>query len=67
MKNPNPLDHTKILRRKDLADRLGISTVTLWRLRDELPPQIRISKGITGWRESGIAAWLESRLRAEAR
>jgi predicted DNA-binding transcriptional regulator AlpA len=61
----SPLDTTKILRRKDLAERLGVSTVTVWRLRDELPPAIRISKAIRGWRSSDIEAWIAAR--AEAR
>jgi len=57
----NTTDKITILRRAELAARLGVSTVTLWRMRDELPPQIQISKGIVGWRQSDIAAWLETR------
>ena len=53
-------DNLTILRRKDLA-RLGVSTVTVWRLRNELPPAIQVSKGVRGWRASDIADWLDSR------
>jgi predicted DNA-binding transcriptional regulator AlpA len=57
----NLSDNFTIIRRKALAQALGVSTVTLWRMRDELPPQVQISKGISGWRQSDIHAWIEKR------
>jgi len=56
-----------IIRRKALARELGISPVTLWRMRDELPPPIQISEGVTGWRRSDIAAWQDRRRARRAR
>lgn len=56
--------HTmKIIRPKQLAEMLSVSTVTLWRMekRRELPPRIKISTRAVGWRESDIKEWLESR------
>jgi predicted DNA-binding transcriptional regulator AlpA len=54
-------DTISIIRSKALAQRLGVSEVTLWRMRKELPPKVRISQRVQGWRQSDIAAWLERR------
>jgi predicted DNA-binding transcriptional regulator AlpA len=58
---PDTTDNLTIIRRKALAQRLGVSDVTLWRMRDELPKPVQISKGISGWRAGDIAQWLERR------
>lgn len=51
----------RIVRRKALAKQLDVSNTTLWRMRHDLPPPIKISKGIEGWRQSVIDQWLEKR------
>lgn len=53
----------KILRPGQLADMLGVSKTTLWRMekRGELPQRIKISRRAVGWLESDIKEWLESR------
>jgi len=53
----------KIIRAKELAKKLTISVPTLWRMeqRGELPPKIRITKKISGWRESDILDWMKDR------
>ena len=53
----------KIIRPARLANLLGLSRATLWRMekRGELPPKIALSPGVTGWRESDISEWLEAR------
>ncbi len=50
----------QIIRPQPLAKRLGVSTTTLWRMRQrrEIPEPIQISAGAKGWRESDIAQWL---------
>lgn len=50
----------RIIRIGELADGLGVSRPTVWRMRErgEIPPPIRISRGIVGWRESTIDRWL---------
>ena len=53
--------NTTIVRQQELARELGVSSTTLWRLRDELPAAVQISKGIKGWRRADINAWLEER------
>lgn len=52
-----------IIRAKELAKRLTISIPTLWRMEKngELPPKIKITERISGWRESDIQKWLSSR------
>jgi prophage regulatory protein len=53
----------QIIRPKPLAKQLGVSTTTLWRMRNrhEFPEPIQISPGAKGWRQSDIAQWLASR------
>lgn len=53
----------KILRPKDLSELLSVSIVTLWRMekRGELLPRKQFSRGIVGWLDSDIEAWLKSR------
>ena len=54
-----------IIRQKPLARQLGVSDTTLWRMRDDLPKPVQISKGIKGWRQSDIDRWLEARRAAQ--
>lgn len=53
----------RIVRPVQLAEMLSVSTVTLWRMekRGELPPRIKISKGVVGWVESEINEWIKNR------
>jgi predicted DNA-binding transcriptional regulator AlpA len=51
----------QILRIKQQAELLGVSTVTLWRMRDELPPEVRISKGIKGRTRGSLRQFIEKR------
>lgn len=61
-------DNLTILRDRPLAKMLGVSTVTLWRMRADLPPKIQISKGISGRRLSDVKAWMDDRqVQAERR
>ncbi len=58
-----------MIRPRPLAERLGVSMTTLWRMRKrgDLPDPIAISLGARGWRESDIAAWLVARAAAGGR
>ncbi|MFD2674805.1 helix-turn-helix transcriptional regulator [Gulosibacter bifidus] len=50
----------RLLTIQDLAQRMQVSTSTLYRWRSEgtpLPPSIRIGKSIR-WRESDVAQWI---------
>jgi predicted DNA-binding transcriptional regulator AlpA len=57
----SPQSPDTIIRKRELASQLGISDTTLWRMRDELPPAIQISRGIKGWKRSDIDTWIETR------
>ena len=53
----------RCLSMKHVATVLGLSVVTVWRLRrnHDFPPPIKLSPGRIGFLESDIAAWLEAR------
>jgi prophage regulatory protein len=59
---PNP-SQDRILRPRELAGYVGVSTSTLWRLRrtGSLPEPIRLSAHCVGWRVSVVDAWLTTR------
>ena len=68
--NTQPITHTltpaaplRCLTLREVAALLGLSVVTLWRLRrrHDFPKPIRLSPGRIGFLESDIAAWLEAR------
>lgn len=52
----------KLLRPKNLCDKLGVSIPTLYRLmkKPEFPDKIRISSQAIGFRESEIDEWLNN-------
>jgi prophage regulatory protein len=52
-----------ILRPEELAQELGISKTTLWRLsRDKKIPQpVQISDRAIGWRRADIEKWLNEK------
>ena len=57
------LPSERIIRPSELADRLGVSRETLWRMRHrgDMPNTIRLSPRCVGWRASDIEAWLTTR------
>lgn len=54
---------SKLIRASELAKMLTVSKPTLWRMekKGELPPKIRITERISGWRTSDILKWIEER------
>lgn len=60
-KHPDPLISTKAL-----SQFLGVSAVTIWRMRRDkiLPQPIQISAGRVGWRQSAIEKFLNDRAKA---
>ena len=55
-----PRDPNAIVRPGELADILSISRPTLWRWEQsgKLPPKLRFSGRISGWRYKDIVEWL---------
>lgn len=62
-KNANPSHVSPILRAEQVAELLGCSIKHIQNLQKagKLPPRIRVSDRIVGWRESDLEAWLTSR------
>jgi predicted DNA-binding transcriptional regulator AlpA len=60
---PTPDNDLQVIRPRQLAANLGVSTVTLWRMRQrrELPEPIVISSGAKGWRRAAIEEWLNAK------
>lgn len=59
----------KIYRPYQLAEILGISKTTLWRMEKagELPQRYKISERAVGWLEEDIREWLEERREKSAK
>jgi prophage regulatory protein len=58
---PSPATpHDRILRKRDVLDRVPWSVTTLWRRVNDgsFPKPIRIGKGLTGWFESEVMRWM---------
>ncbi len=53
---------SKIIRAKELATLLQISSTTLWRFRKQkiIPAPIQIGARMIGWQQSTIDEWLNS-------
>ena len=63
------MDDGQVLRRTDVAKRVGLSRATIYRMisRGEFPPPIQLSRRATGWRAEDIEEWLTSRKPADPR
>jgi len=55
----------RVLRTNELAEILGVSRQTIWRMEDELPPKIKISGRVVGWDSRDIESWLNDRKQLE--
>lgn len=56
------LFQSRIVRPKELAEYLGVTTVTLWRWErnGQLPVKRRFSAQVMGWLESELEEWFAS-------
>lgn len=66
LRNPQPEYPDPLISPKALSQLLGVSDVTIWRMRrDKIIPQpIQISAGRVGWRQSTIEKFLSDRAKA---
>lgn len=57
------VEEERLLRAKDVTERIGVSRATLYRLvvADKFPQPIRIANRAARWRLSEVVAWMESR------
>jgi prophage regulatory protein len=54
---------TRIIRRREVIHRVGVSGTTLWRMTraGQFPLPVSLSPGSVGWHESEVDAWIASR------
>jgi prophage regulatory protein len=59
----------RFLRIGDVVERVGLSRVSVWRReRDgDFPRRVKLGPNSVAWKESEIAAWMESRERTGPR
>lgn len=57
----------RVLRKREVADRLGVSIMTLWRWEKSgsFPPRVQLGSGSVGYLEEEVNEWLQ--LKAEGR
>lgn len=57
------LCRSRLVRTSELATRLGVSRVTLWRWEraGNLPPKHQIGPNVVGWLESELDKWFADR------
>jgi prophage regulatory protein len=54
---------SRYIRRTEVEDLTGLSRSTIYRMMDagQFPRPIRLTQKAVGWKETDIAAWLDSR------
>jgi prophage regulatory protein len=54
---------SRLLRRRDVTARTGLSSTTLWRLEGlgQFPKRRQLSERLVGWLESEIDEWISTR------
>jgi prophage regulatory protein len=57
------MDTDRVIRRKQLLELIGVSTVTQWRMEKagEFPKRFKVGKGAVGWHLCEVEEWLRSR------
>jgi prophage regulatory protein len=55
----------KILNLKEVIEKVGLSTTTIWRLerRGEFPKRIKLSPNRRGWEDTQVQEWVDTRPR----
>lgn len=53
----------RLLRAGEVAQRIGVSRTTLWRMErgGRFPNRRRVSENIVGWLESDVDEWIQGR------
>lgn len=54
---------SKVIRRKEVSERTGLSRSTIYELirKQQFPTQIRLTERSVGWLESDIEKWIQSK------
>lgn len=55
---------TRVIRKRQVLERIGLSDTTLWRMvRDRrFPAPLQLSANAIGWREGDVEDWLATRV-----
>jgi prophage regulatory protein len=64
MFNDDPTRKTRLLRFREVRQRVGLSRSTITRLQKlgEFPEHVQVTANTIGWVEADIDAWVEARL-----
>ena len=56
---------SRIIRKPELTDRIGVSGVTIWRWEraGKFPKRLQLGGHCVGWLESEVVEWIENRPR----
>lgn len=59
----------KLLRFREVAERVGLSRTTIYRLMAvrRFPRPLKVTAQCVAWKESELAAWIEAQPRSESR
>lgn len=59
----------RVLRLRDVVERIGLSKTTIWRLEraGRFPIRLQLSSNAVGWNEDDVATWLRARPRGTRR
>jgi prophage regulatory protein len=57
----------KVLRKPDVSEKVGLSSISIWRLESQgmFPRRIKLGERCVGWLEEDIDNWLASRPHVE--
>ena len=60
---------TRLLRKREAAERLGVCVRTLerWERLGKFPARVKLGPNTTGWTEEDIDEWLRSRARVSSK
>lgn len=53
----------RVLRKREVADRLGVSIMTIWRWEksNDFPKRVQLGSGSVGYLEDEVDAWLNAK------
>lgn len=59
----HPNRKRRLIRRREVLNRIGVSSTTLWRMyrAGEFPSPIKIGSNSVAWDEAAVDAWIDER------
>lgn len=58
------MNRTRIIRKRELMARVGLSSTTIWRLEKsgKFPRRVKLGGAAVGWLESEIDQWISGKM-----